>query len=151
MVTDLYPDVLVETGIITAPVIAPIEYLGENQKNILIIVSSLTDTYLPDRDLAFLTSVLSACQLGIADIALFNSYGKTEADIQQAIQQTQAQKIILFGVVPAAVGLPDNLPFFQIQPFHQKTVLNCPSLYEIAQEKPLKSKLWASLKLLFGL
>lgn len=151
MLTEMYPDVLVETGTITVPDSTPITYLGENQKNILIVVSSITDTYLPDGDLAFLTSILSACQLGLADISLINIYGKTETEIQQAIQHTNAQKILLFGVEPVTIGVQQPLPYFQIQPFAQRTLLNSPGLYEIAQEKPLKSKLWASLKLLFGL
>jgi hypothetical protein len=151
MLTDLYPDVLVESGTITVHESAPIEYLGENQKNILIIVSSITDTYLPDGDLALLTSILSACKLGLADIALVNNYGKQETDIQQAIQQTGAKQVILFGVEPLSVGLPEAIPHFQLQQLNQRTVLCSPDLYKISQEKPLKSKLWASLKIMFGI
>src|SRR4051812_39183868 len=49
------------------------KYLGEYKKNILIIVRYDGLPYLPDQQLNFLTSVLGACKLNLADVAIFNT------------------------------------------------------------------------------
>ena len=151
MLADLYPDVLVESKTGVVPQFPPVQYLGENQKNILIIVSNNTETFLPDHDLAFLTSILSACRLGMTDIALVNIYGKSKAEIQHTLQQTGAVQVILFGVEPVLISLPENYSHFQMHQHHQRTYLSSPGLFEVSQEKALKTKLWGCHKSLFGI
>src|SRR5215510_7241480 len=48
------------------------KYLGENKKNILIIVNYNDVVYLPDDDLSFLTNILAACKLNLGDVAIVN-------------------------------------------------------------------------------
>src|SRR4051812_40210580 len=47
-------------------------YLGNNKKNILLLVKYKDVAHLPDQQLNFITSILTACKLGLGDIALFN-------------------------------------------------------------------------------
>ena len=62
------------------------KYLGEYKKNILIIVRYKGVPYLPDEQLNFLTSVLSACKLNLGEVAVFNTANAPSAlykDLQE--------------------------------------------------------------------
>ena len=50
----------------------PWKSLGNNQKNILIVLKSNEAVHLTDKDLAFLTDILGACKLGLADVSIVN-------------------------------------------------------------------------------
>ena len=101
----------------------------------------------------FLTSVLSACRLGLEDIALVNIIrnDKTFADITTELQPRQ---MILFGIKPSMVQLPFTIPEYQLQHYNNCTYLFAPDLNDLlatsgaAKEK--KMKLWQSLKKMFG-
>jgi len=49
-----------------------IKYLGEHLKQVTIIVKDELAVYLNENDLTLLSSILSACKLTLADIALIN-------------------------------------------------------------------------------
>src|SRR5690242_2424818 len=75
----LYNDKLLQTNASAQKVSAPVpepggaKYLGNNQKKIIVVVSHPNLPYLPDNELSLLTSILAACKLSIADIAIVNS------------------------------------------------------------------------------
>lgn len=146
----LYKNSLVETSATNVPKSAPLNYLGNNQKNILVIVSHADVPFLPDEELSFLTNILAACKLGIADIAIVNKNGVDENEWQH-ILHSETKKVLLFGVEPLAIGLPINFPAFQLQPFNNRTYLYAPALSHIENDKGLKLKLWNALKVLFGI
>jgi DNA polymerase III psi subunit len=149
-VADLYKTSLVETG---TPIISEskqVKYLGNNQKSILVIVSHQNIPFLPDAELSFLTNILAACKLSIADIAIINNNGVDQADLQTIIN-SEGRNVLLFGVEPLAIGLPINFPPFQLQQFNKRTYLHAPELSQIENDKGLKTKLWNSLKALFGI
>jgi len=149
MLADLYKNSLVETsGTISAPQTKPLKCLGNNQKNIIVIVSHDSVPFLPDGELNFLSNVLAACKLSIADIAIVNNSNIKESDLQTMIN-TEANKVLLFGIEPLAIGLPINFPAFQLQPFNSRTYLYAPELSQIESDKGLKARLWTSLKTMF--
>lgn len=151
MLADLYGDSLVETeSKTTTPQPKQLKYLGNNQKNIIVIVSHGSVPFLPDGELNFLSNVLAACKLSIADIAIVNSSNIKESDLQTMIN-SEANKVLLFGIEPLAIGLPINFPAFQLQPFNSRTYLYAPELSQIESDKGLKAKLWTSLKAMFGI
>jgi hypothetical protein len=151
MVADLYSKSLVETGNATSlPEPKQLKYLGNNQKNIIVIVSHESIPFLPDGELTFLSNVLAACKLSIADIGIINSYDVDQPDLQNIIN-TEANKVLLFGVEPLSIGLPINFPAFQLQPFNGRTYLHAPVLSQIENDKSLKTRLWTSLKTMFGI
>jgi hypothetical protein len=150
LLADLYKNSLLESGATSVPDLGTVKYLGKNQKNILVIVHQPSVPFLPDEELAFLTNILSACKLSLADIAILNSNGLPVESLENAIE-TEAKTVILFGIDPLSIGLPINFPFFQLQQFNKRMYLYSPSLEEIEKDKSLKMKLWNALKNLFGI
>jgi len=148
LLADLYKNSLVETSTVTAISEArrP-KYLGNNRKNIIVIVSYESAPFLPDLELSFLSNVLAACKLSIADIAIVNQENTDQTDLQSII--TEASKVLLFGIEPLAIGLPINFPAFQLQPFNNRTYLHAPPLSQIENDKGVKARLWSALKVLF--
>jgi hypothetical protein len=152
MLADFYPDMLVETNdATTVPENPPMVYLGKNQKKILALVNHENLPFLPDQELAFLSTILGACKLSVADIALINFARTGTPALQQMIRELEANQVLLFGIGPEAIDLPINFPQFQLQPFNNRIYLHGPSLSELENDKSLKLKLWNSLKTLFGL
>ena len=151
LLTDLYENVLVETKMVKAPEPPPINFLGGNSKQILIVAANAETPYLPDNELTFLTNILAACKLALDDVAIINKEHLPTLSYDAIIEKLQSKTILLFNVDPLAFGLPINFPHFQIQPFKTRTYLYAPSLQEIEQDKALKGKLWTNLKTLFQL
>ena len=133
------------------PVPAKPKWLGNNKKNILILVSHANAIHLPDSDLDLLTSILTACKLSLEDVAILNLHPHPAFDYKQAQPLTKPAQILLFGVEPSSIGLPLSFPHFQIQPFQQTSYLYSPALSQIGMDRSLKTSLWQSLKLLFNL
>lgn len=167
VINELYKTVLVEpvqnTGVkeAAAPAEKPVIYgneatvpvwksLGSNEKNILIIVSYPDSVFSPDHDLNFLTGVLGACKLSLADVAVVNRFHYPEAGYKELMSFFNSRVVLLLGVDPAAMGLPINFPQYQLQAFQNNTFLFTPPLEEIEKDKLEKSKLWVSLKRLFN-
>lgn len=125
--------------------------LGTNEKNILIVVNNPDAVYLPDKDLIFLTGVLGACNLSLADVAVINLYNYPDAGYKELTGYFNSRIILLFGTEPAGFGLPLNFPRYQVQEFNGKKYLHCPILNEIEKDRVEKSKLWVCLKTLFNI
>jgi len=150
MLAGLYKNSLVETEVVSTPEVKQLKYLGNNHKNILVIVSHSSVPFLPDEELNFLTNILAACKLSIADIGILNNKNTELAELQNLIS-LESKNVLLFGVEPSAIGLPINFPAFQLQSFNNRTYLHAPQLGQIENDKPLKGKLWSGLKLMFGI
>jgi len=148
VVADLYKNSLIESGSTVVPEVNGIKYLGSNQKNILVIVSHQSVPFLPDAELSFLTTVLAACKLSIADIGILNLFHNQISDVQNFVN-AEAKNILLFGVEPLSIGLPINFPAFQLQAFNNRAYLHAPALLQIEKDKALKTRLWTSLKAMF--
>jgi hypothetical protein len=131
----------------------PLRYLGNNRRNITLLVNSPNTAFLPDDQLAFLTKILEACRMTIADVAIVNQ-ATTPVTIAALQQQLTPAIILLFGMEPIAIRLPINFPVFKIQTYDQCTYLSAPALDQLVlpseEGKLLKSKLWVTLKTLFG-
>jgi hypothetical protein len=126
------------------------KYLGENKKNILLIVRYANATYLPDEQLNFLTSILGACKLSLGDVAILN-VANAPADIYNGVsEQFNSLVTVLFGITPIEFAMPINFPEFQVQAFNNCTFLHTPILEELEIDKVLKSKLWVCLRKMFG-
>ena len=127
------------------------KWLGENRKNVLIIVNDQEAVHLPDTDLVFLTGIIGACKLSMADVAVVNFNNYPQASYKEFVAFFKTRIVLLFAVEPASFGLPMSFPHFQIQPFGGSSFLFSPSLKELENDKVLKSKLWVCLKRLFNL
>lgn len=127
-----------------------VKYLGENQKNILLLIQNESEAYLNEELFNLLANILNACKLGMQDVALINmaSYpGLTLADLKQAVP---AKQCIFFAIPPASLGL-GQMQTYVIETHEQIPVLYSDALQLIATDKQMKGKLWMGLKQLFGI
>ena len=130
------------------------KFLGNNRRQITVLVQSPGVAFLPDDQLSFLTKMLEACKMNVGDVAIVN-LANAAVTITALKQQLQPKVILLFGMEPVAIKLPMNFPWFKIQTYDECTYLCAPSLEELVlpgdESKLLKSKLWMCLKTLFGI
>lgn len=151
----LYPVHLVEVGNKAQSaneITESIKFLGNNQLNILILVSEDNAAFIDEDELNFLSGVLTACKLSVADTAIINLKNLAPpVNYQVLINQLKSKTILMFGIEAGEIDLPFNFPYFQLQKFDQCTYLSSPTLKEIEKEKALKTQLWTSLKKIFRL
>jgi hypothetical protein len=126
-------------------------YLGENMKNVLVILMYKDAVHIPDKQLSFFTKLLAACHLNLSDTAILNIYNYKEAGFENLISFFKPKVVFLFGVSPAELEMPLLFPFFQVQAYKNVSYLYSPSLEEIEPDKNLKTSLWACLKKIFNL
>jgi hypothetical protein len=150
MLADLYPNVLVASTTTSVPEEDRINFLGDNNKNILVLVNEPSAKYLPEKQLNFLVSVLTACQLSLADTAIINTAGK-KTDYESITEKLRSKVVLLFDVPPVAIRLPMDFPFFQVQKFREQTYVYSPSLAEVEKDVQMKKQLWGALKKAFGI
>ena len=129
---------------------SPLRSLGENRKNVLILVDSADAVFLNDKDLELLTSILAACKLSLADVAIVNK-SQHSITYKELIGAFAGKVCLLFDIPPSAIDLPVDFPAYQVQPFAGCSFLYGPSLEEMQSNQELKKKLWVSLKRLFNL
>lgn len=131
-----------------------LKYLGENKKNIAIIVSNPNVVFTDEDDLIFITNVLKSIDLNLSDIALIN-LAAISASYKEMQDILLTQYFIFFGVLPSALSIPINVPHFQIQKYADFCFLTAPSIEQLnketAEAKLIKTKLWVSLQNMFGL
>ena len=125
--------------------------LGGNSQRICIFVNEAHFPFLSDEDMEFLTGVLAACKLSMADVALMNAAGSTSLNYQLLNSELAPSIILFFGTDPAATGLPLQFPHYQLQKYNGQTFLSAPALKILSENKEEKKKLWLSLKTLFNI
>jgi hypothetical protein len=135
-----------------APTPSLYKFLGSNKKNITVIVHFASEVFLPETELQFLTKMLGACKLNLADVAIVNeATGKIAID--QLKEQLYPKHLLLFGVEPTDIQLPINFPAFKEQPYAGTIYLYAPGLDTLSKEtdeaKTAKRKLWDCLKKMF--
>ena len=128
-----------------------INFLGNNQKKIIILVNSEAAIYLPDDELNFLLGILTACKLSMADIALVNLAKNPDINYSFLTDQFKADKVFLFGLNAGAIALPLEFPHYQVQQFNNQVYLSSVSLNEMQVNKEEKMKLWVCLKKIFSI
>ncbi len=131
-----------------------IVYLGQNKKNIAIIVDEANVVHIHEENLAFLSNILAACKLNIADVAIINCNNKT-IHFKILKEQLNSNAIILFNLDTQVIGLPFSIPNYQVQKYNEASFLmvnDFSTMLGSTQEAKLeKSKLWLSLKNMFNL
>ena len=130
------------------------EYLGGNSRNILVLVYYPKDEVIPAEQLSFLTSILKACALTIADVAIVNT---AKEDGQPVSYRTtlNPNHMIWFGAQPELVGGTVTRIDFNISDEDGIRTVSVPSLESFNKDDPesklLKRKLWDCLRQLFNI
>jgi hypothetical protein len=129
-------------------------YLGNYQKEVIVLVNDENNTYLSDDALEFLTGILGACKLNLADIALIN-FNKTPVDFTQLKKEMKPGYLLLFGINAVQVQLPFAMPDYQVQQYDNCRIVSAPGLQLLNQSTPEikaeKTKLWKSLQKMFSI
>jgi len=131
-----------------------IKYLGEHLKQVTIIVKDELAVYLNENDLTLLSSILSACKLTLADIALIN-VAQQKLSLHEILNVLPAKLVMIFDVSSTTlkIKLPTTL-YKSIQLGDTYLLFsNSLSLMQGGDQsaKLEKGKLWAILKSLFQL
>lgn len=150
LLANLYQNVLVQDTATAMPAKEPIPFLGKNEKNILIVVNKKDLPFLPDKELNFLTTVLSACGLDLSHVAIVNWYGMKEKASSILLEQLSPKQILLLDVTPGEFNLPTG-ELYSVQNKNGLQFVAAPSLTAIEKTKQTKSGLWLALKELFSL
>ena len=127
------------------------KYLGENRKRTLIVVRYSDSVHLPDKQLSFLTKLLAACNLNLADVAILNFHDHQSSQFNEVFDHFDPKTVLLFDTNPADFGMPMNFPDFQVQAYKDAVFVSSPSLETIEPDKNLKGKLWVCLKKIYNL
>jgi len=127
------------------------KYLGENKKKTLVVVSYEDAVHIPDKQLSFLTKLLAACNLNLADVAILNFHNYNSSDFNKIVNYFKPKVVLLFSIEPGEFGMPMIFPQFQVQGHKDAVFVSSPSLEIIEPDKTLKGKLWICLKKIFNL
>ena len=157
VLADLYKDVLVEQKG-DQPVkkkevtMQPQQwFLGDNRKNVTIVVRDEKAVYLRDEWLEFLSTILAACHFNLADVAILN-YTKTNCTFSELSEKTAPLFLILFDVTAQEMHLPFIVPHYQVLQHNKCSFLLAPSLQSMLDNtKGEKRNLWTSLKRMFNI
>ena len=127
-----------------------IPYLGKNRKNILIIVNEPDTPFLNEKDMEFLTGILTACKLNFNDVALVNECHSNNFEVKDLITKFEPRQVLCFG------DLLKDWPFeekkhFDILSHNGYQILFSPSLNNLEKNIEIKKALWNCLKKIFTL
>lgn len=130
-----------------------LQWLGDNKKRVTILVDDPANVHIGDASLKFLTNILAACKLTIADVAVIN-ISKKNANYQEIIAALQSKYLFLFGISATAVNIPFPLPDYVIEEKNNCCFLSAGTLETMNQDTPEakteKGKLWGCLKTAFN-
>ena len=155
LLVDLYKNSLVhlEDFETVKPVIQTnqtVKYLGENKKNILILVNDATAPFLNETAFNLLLNILTACRLNMGDIALVNK-STLKTPFTDLIKQLTCKTILLFGIEAREMNLPIDFPHYQVQKHGSFIYLTSDDFETLEADKQRKGKLWLCLKKIFDL
>ena len=129
----------------------PFTTLGNNKKEILILISNDESLYLPEDEFNFLTGILTACKLTMDDIALLNIKKNKNCNYKSITKALKPAIFILFGVKAHEIELPLSVPDYQIQVYNDQTYVFSPALPILSNDRNEKLKLWDALKKIFSI
>ncbi|TDH26825.1 hypothetical protein EXU57_08425 [Segetibacter sp. 3557_3] len=168
LIADLYKNVLVDipgnvasvavSSVVSMPPTTKeagkIRFLGQNNKQVVVLLKDSQSPFINDSELDFLTKILKACQLNLSDIAVIN-VANQEISAAALCGQLSPKHVLMFDVDPAAVKLPFTIPHFQVQNFDGCSYFTSPALKLMiaasADSRLLKTKLWVTLQKAFNL
>ena len=143
--------VLPRATINAEPIAIGWKFLGENKKKTLVVVNYVEAAHIPDKQLSFLTKLLAACNLHLADVAILNFHNYNSSDFHQILDYVKPKVVLLVDTEPGKFGMPMLFPQFQVQGYKDAVFVSSPSLEIIEPDKSLKGKLWVCLKKIFNL
>lgn len=136
------------------PVLAKKWFLGDNKKNIIILVKDATAVFINDEWLGTLGKLLAACKLNLGDVAIIN-YLQNNISFASIKEELKPQRVFMFDVTTNELQMPFSIPNYQVQQYGGCTFMCAPgttlsSVANTASVVAEKRKLWEKLKIIFG-
>jgi hypothetical protein len=120
---------------------------------VLVVLHEPDAVHCSEEHLGFLTKILAAVGLGMADVAIVNA-ARHPLAYPALKAQLPASTALYFGIEPFSVGVPMRIPYFQVQQWDSCQFLYAPALPDLNGSGPAqveqKKLLWAALKKIFG-
>jgi hypothetical protein len=155
LTTELYKNSLValDTPQIKSNSLKPqsLNFLGKNQKQILIVVNDSEAIHLNDSDTALLTGILNACKLNFNDVALLNLAQHNGIDLSLLQDNFIPKVMIAFGINLNSIEIDHHNDYYVISKLKTITFLNANSLTQIGKNVEEKKQLWNCLKSIFSI
>jgi len=126
-----------------------VHFLGDNLKNILIVVNDIENLHLNDDDLRFLTGILTACKLTFSDVVIFNTASNLDYNYQNTVEYFKPKLILIMGIIGKNFNLPDCPNKYQSVETQNVQLVYASTLTEISKDVNEKKALWNCLKQIF--
>ena len=110
--------------------------LGGYDKRILILVNESGHAYLSDEDLNFLTGILTACKLSMADVGILNMSDFENLSAQSIMEQLTPLACWVFGLEYLCKGFKSS----------NTLLFSAPPLRDLSLQPEAKRQLWNQLK-----
>ncbi len=120
-------------------------YLGENNRYMLLLVNSPGENIMPAKELEALQSILQAKKLDLKDVAIVNHTHYSSLLFQQLREYFACSTLVLFGVNPQHLKMPDFPPNV-ITPYEGIKVLSTYSFAEMLGSNDKKRAFWNEMK-----
>ncbi len=163
LIVDLYKNALInnissELTKNTSPnkeqIINKLEFLGENKKNIVIVVEDKEAVFISDEKLQLLTNLLQACNLSLADVAIINIANKN-LNYTTLKNGIPFEFLLMMGINFKQFELPLVFSKNKVQQFNNAHLLITENLDDLlrdtAEIKTQKRALWNALKMMFNI
>jgi hypothetical protein len=128
-------------------------FLGDNRKNILILLKDTSAIHINDEWLGTLSKLLNACNLNLADVAIINQI-KQARTFTELKEELRPQFVFMFNVLTADIQLSFTIPHYQVQNYGGCTFMTAPIITLSAENsleiKTEKRKLWEKLRMIFN-
>ena len=121
------------------------EYLGKNQKGILILVNDSNNKVSTPQGTELLRKLVKAIELTNSDFALVNYAGYPESNFQDFHSFFNFKIVLSFGVTPQQLGLEDLAPNV-LHPHQVAKLIFTKNLHDLDSDTASKKVLWGSLQ-----
>jgi hypothetical protein len=120
-------------------------YLGAHKKKFLILVHYPELEFIDEKHLAALQSVLKRLELGMDDVAIFNSAKYADVKFEQLMDFFTPQKLLLLGQAALPEGL-ETLALNKLQQLNKCNALFSFSFDEMMENNENKKAFWEQMK-----
>lgn len=131
-----------------------LKYLGDHHKKIMVIVNDPASVYLNETDFILLTTILNACRLTIADVALIN-IGQQKTSLHEMLTILPSTLVLAFDIEAKALKIKLPSTLYSLINLGETHLLFSAALSSMqgtgVEAKKEKAKLWAILKQIFQL
>ncbi|PTS91403.1 hypothetical protein DBR11_29135 [Pedobacter sp. HMWF019] len=120
-------------------------YLGKNERNILILVSDPINQVSTEEGRELLRKIVKAIDLSAADFALVNCSAYADADFEELQNYFKPRLLLSFGVSPETLGLTGQQHNTVVK-YEGLTLVFSSGLQALSEDMGAKKALWGSLK-----